>query len=431
MMQKSRTLVIFLILMHFSLEKNLDVKQILYESGYLESLNVDPEDLKAAIEKYQKKFGLTVTGNITEELIKKMSVPRCAKPYNLRTNEKTPGKWTKSHITYKIKNSTTNVPESVVRRTFEKFITEWTDKIDLKITEAKSDKADIQVHFTVQDGPYNNLGYAYFPNHGGDIFFDQDEEWIDFWDMDGNRINFNWVLGHELGHALGLPHDDESPNSIMSTYYTSVLRPSKADLKNIKCLYGAAKPNISVLCQQKTVDVLLKTENLILIKGTKYWTIFNNTVQAGPFSLELLYPELPDRIDAAISVKNVVYFFKNNVFFKFIKGRSNFARKLISVGFESVPNNIDTAFFDPSANYIYFFKGSKYYIFDFYKTVGKRMIVENKTISNDWPIPDNIEAATLINNSLVLFIKNFTCYTVNVTTKELTSEQSCARFYGC
>ncbi|XP_044266355.1 72 kDa type IV collagenase-like [Tribolium madens] len=412
MWQKLIRLVVFLFtLMHFSHEKNFDVKHYLYENGYLKSSVVDPKVLKSAIEKFQENYCLTVTGNITEELIKKLSSSRCGLPSNLR-------------ITYD------NYQESVIRDTFEKYITEWTDKINLKITESKSNKADIEIYFTKQDGHLKNLGYAYFPTDG-DIFFDQDEEWIDFREY-SHRINFGWVVGHELGHALGLTHDNDSCESIMSTIYDSdIVRPSSEDLDKLKYLYGAAELNTSLLCQPKPIDAVLKTKDIILIKGKKYWTVCNNTVQAGPFSLELEYAELPDQIDAAFSVKNAVYFFKNNVFFKFIKRKNNFVKKLISVGFEKVPDNIDAAFFDSNDNYIYFFKGSKYYIFDVYKEIGKRLITKNKEISNDWPIPDNIEAATLLDNSKVLFIKNFTCYTVDLATKELASKQSCAHFYKC
>ncbi|XP_044266362.1 matrix metalloproteinase-14-like isoform X2 [Tribolium madens] len=373
----------------------------------MSSLEEDPEVLKTALEKFQKVYSLRLTGNLTEETIKKMSSPRCGKAPKLRTKYLT-YKWSKSHITYKIKNWTAPFTESLLRDTFENYITQWTDNINLKITESTSNKADIEIYFSKQDGMKKTLGYAYFPEVG-DIFFDQDEQWTEFWE-DSDRIYFGWVAAHELGHALGLPHVN-SESSIMNPYYTNtVTNPSISDLNKIKSL-----------C------VIKNREHYAV---SKYWIISNNTAQNGPFPLKLDYEELPDKVDAAFSVKNVVYFFKNNKFFKFIRGKKDFVKKLISVGFEKLPNNIDAAFFDPSANYIYFFKGSKYYIFDIYEKIGKRLIAKNK-ISNDWPVPDNIEAATLWDNSRVLFIKNFMCYTVDLTTKELLSEQSCSNLYKC
>lgn len=71
-------------------------------------------------------------------------------------------KWRKSHITYKIRNWTAPLDESVIKNVFEKYIKEWTDKINLKVTETKTQGGDIEIFFLKQDMP-DVLGYAYFP----------------------------------------------------------------------------------------------------------------------------------------------------------------------------------------------------------------------------------------------------------------------------
>lgn len=162
-----------------------------------------------------------------------------------------------------------------------------------------------------------------------------------------------------MGHALGLCHS-ENENSIMVPVYSefqNTLKPSETDLNQILSLYGETGLNNTMLCNKTPVNALLKTENFIIIKGKKYWTISNNVLAAGPFSLELKFPGLPDEIDAAFSVRNSSYFFKDKIMYKFTQGKKGYVQKLISVAFEQVPNNINAAFFDPRNKYLYFFKG--------------------------------------------------------------------------
>lgn len=70
-----------------------------------------------------------------------------------------------------------------------------------------------------------------------------------------------------------------------------------------------------------------------------------------------------------------------------------------------------------------------YYVYDTRQPIGKRLVAERSL--RDWNIPDNIEAATLLDEDKILFIKNFVCYTVNLTTKKLMEEKSCDNFYNC
>ena len=65
--------------------------------------------------------------------------------------------------------------------------------------------------YNISDGLGGRRGAAYYPLHGGDIFFDDAEEWS-LVAYDSNKsifsreTNLMKVAIHELGHALGLEH---------------------------------------------------------------------------------------------------------------------------------------------------------------------------------------------------------------------------------
>ncbi len=63
------------------------------------------------------------------------------------------------------------------------------------------------------DGPYNTLGYGYYPGPtsdgiSGDVFFDDTEHWT----LNAAQgLDFLEVCEHEIGHALGMAHEPAPP----------------------------------------------------------------------------------------------------------------------------------------------------------------------------------------------------------------------------
>lgn len=89
------------------------------------------------------------------------------------------------------------------------------------------------------DGPGNILAHAFYPyemdSFGGDIHFDEDENWKENSTDLADGVDFFAVAVHELGHSLGLAH---SPiySSIMFPYYKGP-RQTNLDFDDILAMY--------------------------------------------------------------------------------------------------------------------------------------------------------------------------------------------------
>ncbi len=99
------------------------------------------------------------------------------------------------------------------------------------------------------------ITYSLFFNDGTlqetDIVFNDNQAWDIYEGPLRSRVtDFTRVATHELGHALGLDHEDRVP-AIMSSLVGDLTLPQKDDIEGVAALYGGQNP-IPKACQTPT-----------------------------------------------------------------------------------------------------------------------------------------------------------------------------------
>ncbi|XP_035778118.1 matrix metalloproteinase-24-like [Anopheles albimanus] len=206
--------------------------------------------------KHVQKFGsLPQTGVLDQRTIQLMSAPRCGvvdvmqHDQSLRHRRYVIGSesWRKRRITYFIANWSSKVGEESVAKFMAKAFGEWSKYSKLRFVRVYDPSADIIVGFGSGhhgdnypfDGPGNILAHAFYPYemnaYGGDIHFDEDENWKENSTDLSEGVDFYSVAIHELGHSLGLAH---SPvySSLMFPYYKGITQ-GTLDYDDILAMY--------------------------------------------------------------------------------------------------------------------------------------------------------------------------------------------------
>ncbi|XP_038208860.1 matrix metalloproteinase-14 isoform X10 [Zerene cesonia] len=407
---------------------------------------MDESSWRRAIAEFQSFAGLNTTGELDEETINVMSLPRCgvrdkvgfgesrAKRYALQGS-----RWRVKNLTYKISKYPSRLNRAEVDAELAKAFNVWSDYTDLTFTQKRSGQVHIEIRFEKGehgdgdpfDGPGGTLAHAYFPVYGGDAHFDDAE----MWSINSRRgTNLFQVAAHEFGHSLGLSHSDVR-SALMAPFYRGydpAFQLDQDDIQGIQALYGhktqldiggslAPNPTIprvttqqpssedSTLCADPKIDTIFNSADgaTFVFKGENYWKLTENGVAAGyPRLIARSWPGLPGNIDAAFTYKNgKTYFFKGSKYWRYNGQKMDGDYpKDISEGFTGIPDNIDAALVWSGNGKIYFYKGSKFWRFD----PAQRPPVKStypKPLSNWEGIPDNIDAALQYTNGYTYFFK--------------------------
>ena len=103
---------------------------------------------------------------------------------------------------------------------------------------------DIRIGAHTFDGPSGTLAHAYFPppngnSAAGDMHFDRAESWT----CNTTGIDIGVVAMHEIGHSLGLGHEDtQATTAVMDPFYNPSLTSLQSDdVNGAVTIYGAAE----------------------------------------------------------------------------------------------------------------------------------------------------------------------------------------------
>ncbi|XP_017838083.1 matrix metalloproteinase-14 isoform X2 [Drosophila busckii] len=400
----------------------------------------------SAIEEFQNFAGLNVTGELDEETMKLMSLPRCgvrdrvgssdtrSKRYALQGS-----RWRVKNLTYKISKYPKRLKRVDVDAEIARAFAVWSEDTDLTFTRKTSGPVHIEIKFVESehgdgdafDGQGGTLAHAFFPVFGGDAHFDDAE----LWTIGSPRgTNLFQVAAHEFGHSLGLSHSDQS-SALMAPFYRGfepVFKLDEDDKAAIQSLYGRktnqytptnvyppstqrpsyTPPKVPLdgsVCKDSKVDTIFNSENgdTFAFKGDKYYKLTTDSVEEGyPKLISKNWPGLPANIDAAFTYKNgKTYFFKGTQYWRYHGSQMDGAYpKEISEGFTGIPDHLDAAMVWGGNGKIYFFKGSKFWRFDPAKKPPVKASYP-KPISNWEGVPNNLDAALRYTNGYTYFFK--------------------------
>ena len=167
-------------------------------------------------------------------------------------------KWNKRILTYCVKNLTPKLTEESIHQQIDAAFKVWDKHSALKFKKVKPNEAcDIKISFCPKehgDGfPFDGIGgilaHGFYPGSGigGDLHFDEEENWTD--QETPPNHNLYVVAVHEIGHCLGLTHS-QNADSVMYPSYKHELSKlshnilSKEDIERIQHAYGKPKYKI-------------------------------------------------------------------------------------------------------------------------------------------------------------------------------------------
>eukprot|EP00794_Sanderia_malayensis_P005716 gene5716-6416_t len=403
-------------------------------------------DILRAIGDFQEFMSLKKTRKADSETVSMMVKPRCG------VKDKSPHvswipdilhrrrkrryatedlKWPKTAITYSLTQSSNKISVDDQKKVLKSAFNRWAEVCPLVFTYTdNSQGADINIRFASGshgdalpfDGPNNVLAHAFPPASGGDVHFDEDENWVTgLSTVPYGSKSLLQIAIHEIGHSLGLKHSSIS-SSIMHPSVSSgtSVELHADDVSGVQSLYGKCSTSIT------SVISWIYNGKTYFFKGANSWRFDDQKSESEkryPKIVSDEWPGVPNDVDEAfLWWRNwVTYFFKGNQYYRYNDALDIVEPgypKLISTGWPGIPDNIDAAF-SYNTTVSYFFKGNLCYKFD---SINDKVFTGYpKTISQCFPgVPDNLDSAVRYYwDNVVYFFKGVQYYKLDSFTNTI------------